>query len=95
MRYVLNIFTYGTLMSKEIWKNVVIGNYKFVKVKLSGYSRRKLADREYPGLIKSENSTVEGIIYFDVTKQDVDIHQNKPQLLENVLANLNVLIKLI
>lgn len=68
----MNIFTYGTLMSEEIWNNVVMENYKFDKTKLSGFSKKKLKDREYPGLIKSEGSITDGVIYYDVAEEDVN-----------------------
>lgn len=68
----MNIFTYGTLMSEEIWNNVVIAKYKFDKAKLSGFGKKKLKDREYPGLIRCEGSITDGVIYYDVAEEDVN-----------------------
>ena len=67
----MNIFTYGTLMSLNIWERVVIGKYISQHGKLQGYTCNKVKNEVYPGLIKSKTSTVKGVIYCDVNRDDI------------------------
>lgn len=67
----MHIFTYGSLMFPQIWQRVVRGNYRSAPATASGYARYALADDTYPGMIARPQTTVEGVLYFDVDAQDV------------------------
>ena len=67
----MNIFTYGTLMSLKIWERVVMGKYLFHPGILQGYTCNKVKNEVYPGLIKSKTTTVKGVIYWDVNREDI------------------------
>ena len=67
----MNIFTYGTLMSLKIWERVVMGKYLFQPGILQGYTCNKVKNEVYPGLIKSKTTTVKGVIYWDVNREDI------------------------
>jgi gamma-glutamylcyclotransferase (GGCT)/AIG2-like uncharacterized protein YtfP len=66
-----NIFTYGTLMSRDVWNKIISGNYKSEKGILAGYERKKIINKSYPGLIESPDEKTSGIIYFDVDEDDL------------------------
>ena len=67
----MHIFTYGSLMFPQIWQRVVRGNYRSAPATAPGYARYALADDTYPGMIARPQTTVEGVLYFDVDAQDV------------------------
>lgn len=67
----MHIFTYGSLMFPQIWQRVVRGNYRSAAATAPGYARYALADDTYPGMIARPQTTVEGVLYFDVDTQDV------------------------
>ncbi|MFC7297963.1 gamma-glutamylcyclotransferase family protein [Herminiimonas aquatilis] len=67
----MHIFTYGSLMFPQIWQRVVRGNYRSAPATASGYARYALADDTYPGMIARPQTTVEGVLYFDVDAHDV------------------------
>ena len=67
----LNLFTYGTLMDADIWDELVASPYETAKFSLSGYKRCALKDKAYPGLIREEGATTNGLIYFDVSNFDI------------------------
>ncbi len=70
----MNIFTYGTLMFNQVWRQVVKGNYKSKPGILFGYECRALKEEIHPCLIKgSPVNKVEGVIYFNVVDSDVQI----------------------
>ena len=58
-------------MSLKIWEQVVMGKYIFQEGLLKGYTCNKVKNEVYPGLIKSKTSTVKGVIYRDVNKDDI------------------------
>jgi gamma-glutamylcyclotransferase (GGCT)/AIG2-like uncharacterized protein YtfP len=65
-----NLFVYGTLLSKDIWKSIVSGDYAFDSAVLEGFARKKVKGKNYPGLIEQNGSTVEGRIYYDISEED-------------------------
>lgn len=67
----MHIFTYGSLMFPQIWQRVVRGNYRSAPATAPGYARYALADDTYPGMIARPQTTVEGVLYFDVDAQDI------------------------
>jgi len=66
-----NIFVYGSLMFDDVWNRIVQHRYEKHAAVLSGYKRLSVKGEGYPGLVKSFNSSVEGVVYFDVTAQDI------------------------
>ena len=66
-----NIFVYGSLMFDGIWNRVVKRQYQKQSALLPGYMRLAVKGKSYPGLIKSVNSSVQGMIYFNVTARDI------------------------
>lgn len=72
-----NVFTYGTLMSKEVMYALVKQqNYETVKGTLKNYSRRHVKERIYPGLIVDPGNEVQGVLYKSVSEEDVSILDN-------------------
>ncbi len=70
----INIFTYGSLMFNQVWRQVVKGNYKSKPGILIGYERRALKGEIHPCLIKgSPANKLEGIVYINVVDSDVQI----------------------
>jgi len=67
----MNIFTYGTLMVREIWCRVVKDGYRSASGIISGYARFTVAGERYPGLVESPSGSLAGVVYFDVNDADV------------------------
>ncbi|MFJ7567852.1 gamma-glutamylcyclotransferase family protein [Herminiimonas sp. NPDC097707] len=67
----MHIFTYGSLMFPEIWQRIVRGDYRSTPATAHGYVRYVLTDDTYPGMIVCPKAAVEGVLYLDVTAQDV------------------------
>jgi len=66
-----SIFVYGSLMFDDVWNRIVQHRYEKHVAVLSGYKRLSVKGEHYPGLVKSFNSSVEGVVYLDVTAQDI------------------------
>lgn len=66
-----NVFTYGSLMFPEIWKRVVLGNYRAVPATVHGYARFAITRASYPGMVEADGALVDGILYFDVAPPDL------------------------
>lgn len=58
-------------MFDDVWKRIVQHHYQNRAAVLSGYKRLSVKGDNYPGLVKSFNSTVEGLVYLDVRAQDI------------------------
>lgn len=59
-------------MFDRIWSNVVRGYYKQHRGSLSGYVRRCIKNENYPAILPGPlTSTVSGIIYLNVSSDDV------------------------
>jgi gamma-glutamylcyclotransferase (GGCT)/AIG2-like uncharacterized protein YtfP len=63
----MNLFTYGTLMDAAIMHRVCGEQFRSHAASISGYRRKKLRDEVYPGIIARANSSVEGLVYFDIS----------------------------
>ena len=69
----MNVFTYGSLMFKDIWVHVVAGNYPKRNARLYGYQRRKIRGEIYPAVIPGSNEDyIDGKIYLDVGDDDIN-----------------------
>ena len=66
-----NIFVYGSLMYEDVWTRIVHRHYQKQAAILPGFRRLVVKGESYPGLVRSYASAVEGIVYFDVSAQDV------------------------
>ena len=70
----MNVFTYGSLMFPEVINALLHRNdYQSCAASLTGYTRLKVKDAVYPGLVKSLGSTVEGVLYLNVEEEDLQI----------------------
>jgi len=61
-----NIFVYGSMLSPDVVKAVTGHDILSVSAHLKDYSRRKLKNRDYPGIIHSQGSMVIGKVLRDV-----------------------------
>lgn len=66
-----HIFTYGSLMFPQVWRRVVSGNYRSSSARLDGYARFEIDNETYPGVIPQPGASVEGVLYFDVSPEDI------------------------
>jgi len=67
----MNIFTYGSLMIRNIFISAAGRNFKSQDADLSGYGRFCLKNDIYPGIIISKSDITNGIVYFDVNDVSV------------------------
>ena len=65
-----HVFTYGSLMFPEVWSRVVRGSYRTERARLDGHGRFDIIGETYPGMVAREGSSVEGVLYFDVSPAD-------------------------
>jgi gamma-glutamylcyclotransferase (GGCT)/AIG2-like uncharacterized protein YtfP len=69
-----NLFTYGSLMYPQVIYTLVSEKtYQTHAAVLKGFSRRQVKGKSYPGLLKSEDAEVEGLLYLCVIPKDVAI----------------------
>jgi gamma-glutamylcyclotransferase (GGCT)/AIG2-like uncharacterized protein YtfP len=66
-----NVFVYGSLMFEEVWERIIKRRYTRHDAKLSGYKRLDVKGQLYPGLIKSNNSQVDGAVYLGIKSKDI------------------------
>jgi gamma-glutamylcyclotransferase (GGCT)/AIG2-like uncharacterized protein YtfP len=67
-----HVFTYGSLMFAKVWTRVVIGRYRSLAATLDGHARFAVVEQTYPGMIVAPGESVVGVIYLDVTDDDLD-----------------------
>jgi gamma-glutamylcyclotransferase (GGCT)/AIG2-like uncharacterized protein YtfP len=68
----MHIFTYGSLMYAPVWRRVVAGTYEPRAGLIRGYARQRIRGELYPALLAAgPKSTVPGVLYLDVSPQDV------------------------
>lgn len=63
-----HLFTYGSLMCKDIMKMVSGQESLQKKARLDGFFRSQIVDETYPGIFPQTNRYVKGMIYFDLTQ---------------------------
>lgn len=66
-----HVFTYGSLMFPEVWQRVVRGGYRSVPARLDGHARFEIAGETYPGMVAAPGASVDGVLYFDVSPEDM------------------------
>lgn len=67
-----HLFTYGSLMFDDVWKQLVKGNYTASRAILQGYARRCVKNEEYPVVFEA-NEQVLGTLYHDISAEDMAI----------------------
>ncbi|WP_292936914.1 gamma-glutamylcyclotransferase family protein [Noviherbaspirillum sp.] len=68
----MHVFTYGSLMFPQVWTRVVRGAYRSIPARLDGHARFAISGETYPGMVPKAGETVQGLLYFDVSAQDID-----------------------
>jgi len=63
----MNLFTYGTLIHPEIMAKVAGATFESKPGMLQGYQRKLVKDEVYPGIREHPESSVEGVVYFNIT----------------------------
>ena len=66
-----NVFTYGSLMFDEVWRQVVTGHYRSQVAVLRHHQRHALTGLSYPGVVAAPGEQVEGLLYLDVSAGDL------------------------
>ncbi len=64
----LNLFAYGTLMYRDIMKEVSGCLPRYIPALLHGFRRYRIKGANYPGIVEEAGSSVKGIVYIDVPK---------------------------
>lgn len=68
----MNLFTYGSLMYRQVWQRVVRGNYRAYQALLINYCRRQIKGDHYPVIFPgSENDQITGMLYLGLDQQDL------------------------
>jgi gamma-glutamylcyclotransferase (GGCT)/AIG2-like uncharacterized protein YtfP len=82
-----NLFTYGSLMCSDIFSKVAGCQAEFTEATLYNFFRSKIRSREYPGIIPRPETSVPGILYFNLSSQALerlDAFEGELYLRENV-----------
>jgi gamma-glutamylcyclotransferase (GGCT)/AIG2-like uncharacterized protein YtfP len=66
-----HVFTYGSLMFAPVWEKVVRGNYRSATATARDYARFDISGETYPGMVARAGARVDGVIYFDVSADDI------------------------
>jgi gamma-glutamylcyclotransferase (GGCT)/AIG2-like uncharacterized protein YtfP len=66
-----HVFTYGSLMFPEIWRQVVTGEYRSQAAALEDYRRFAVPGATYPGMVAMPGERVAGLLYMDVGLDDL------------------------
>ncbi len=68
----MHIFTYGSLMYREVWTLVVRGDYRSRPATLAGYQRKAVRGEVYPVALRAfPEDRIDGRVYLDVAPDDV------------------------
>jgi gamma-glutamylcyclotransferase (GGCT)/AIG2-like uncharacterized protein YtfP len=71
----MNLFAYGTLMFPEVMRAVTGREFASLAAELHGFSRYRVKDRTFPGIVIDPNGSIQGILYpgiGEVTLQQID-----------------------
>lgn len=69
----MHIFTYGSLMFREVWSRVVHGNYRCRPATLPGYRRKAVKGEVYPVALNAlPEDRIDGMVYLDIAADDID-----------------------
>jgi gamma-glutamylcyclotransferase (GGCT)/AIG2-like uncharacterized protein YtfP len=67
------LFCYGTLQVPEVIRAVTGRTYSAIAAILHGYAIYRVKDAEYPGIIPSAGSEIEGVVYDNVSDNDLKV----------------------
>jgi gamma-glutamylcyclotransferase (GGCT)/AIG2-like uncharacterized protein YtfP len=67
------LFCYGTLQVPEVMHAVTGRTYRGEPATLHGYAIYRVKNAEYPGIIRTADSEIEGIVYEDVSEHDLNV----------------------
>ena len=69
----MHIFTYGTLMSEQVWSTVVVGRYARREAVIVGYRRLAVRGKAYPGLVPgAAGDMVRGLLRLAIDDRDLE-----------------------
>jgi gamma-glutamylcyclotransferase (GGCT)/AIG2-like uncharacterized protein YtfP len=68
----VKLFVYGTLQFPEILRALLNEVPNMTPARLGGYRAASLKNRMFPGLVKSDNSIVDGFV-LDLTRKQYDV----------------------
>jgi len=83
------LFTYGTLCLPEVMQAVAGRVFTTDHARLDGYRCRLLRRRVYPGIIRTDEDSVRGLLHYDVDAQSlarIDAFEGGDYRRETVLA---------
>ncbi|MDD5033575.1 MAG: gamma-glutamylcyclotransferase [Methylococcaceae bacterium] len=66
-----NLFAYGTLQLPEVMLAVMGRTLPAQVARLEGYTRRRISEKNYPGIRPSPGSTVNGLIFVGIDAGDL------------------------
>ncbi|MET0963710.1 MAG: gamma-glutamylcyclotransferase family protein [Noviherbaspirillum sp.] len=66
-----NVFTYGSLMFDEVWRKVVAGRYRSQAATLLDHRRHAITGVSYPAIVSMPGERVAGLLYLDVSADDL------------------------
>lgn len=67
-----HVFTYGSLMFREVWSLVVVGTHRRIDACLHDHARFAINGESYPGMVSAAGSRVAGILHLDVEPADLE-----------------------
>jgi len=85
------VFVYGTLLVPSVMQAVTGQTIEYDKAILHRYARYKIKGHVFPGIIETENQSVEGILYKDVDKvilQRLNVFESYIYYQKEVMVNL-------
>jgi gamma-glutamylcyclotransferase (GGCT)/AIG2-like uncharacterized protein YtfP len=69
----MNVFVYGTLMFDRVWSALIAKRYRKIDAQLAGFKRVGVKGEVYPGLLKANGGTVDGVLVLDVDDADIRV----------------------
>ncbi len=66
-----SLFTYGTLMDSDVFALVTGVSRQGNNAMLPGYRRYTVIGESYPAIVPSENETVDGVLYDDLSDESI------------------------
>lgn len=66
-----HVFTYGSLMFARVWEKVVRGSYRSMPASAREHARFDISGETYPGMVPLAGARVDGVLYFDVSADDI------------------------
>ena len=69
----VSLFTYGTLMVPEIIQSLLGRQPKAEPAYLNGFERHLVMNANYPGIRPQLNGCVSGLVYFQISQNELDI----------------------